>query len=112
MLSRLVLGFCFSLFMSALMAAPVTAIEDEEVSEDKKLAQTVFELERSVAILQLSKVSLEDYKVMNEKMTSLDNRADFFAVLTLLLCMALVALFIQVRNQKKRLELLELNSKT
>jgi len=97
MLHKWVVGLCFSFFMSVLMAASVTATEDEE------LAQTVFELERSVAILQLSKANLEDYKVMNEKMTSLENRVDFFAVLTLLLCVALVILFIQLRNQNKRL---------
>jgi hypothetical protein len=97
MLRKWVVGLCFSFFMSVLMAASVTATEDEE------LAQTVFELERSVAILQLSKANLEDYKVMNEKMTSLENRVDFFAVLTLLLCVALVILFIQLRNQNKRL---------
>ena len=38
MLSRFVLGLCFSFFMSALMGVPVSAIEGEELSEDKKLA--------------------------------------------------------------------------
>jgi hypothetical protein len=93
MLRRLALSLCISFFTITSIAA----------SEGEALTQTVFELERSVAILQLSKANLEDYKVMNEKMTSLENRVDFFAVLTLLLCVALVILFIQLRNQNKRL---------
>ena len=106
MLTRLAFILCLSLFMSASMAAS----EESSVEESEELAQTVFELERSVAILQLSKASLEDYQVMNEKMAriaSLEGRVEFFAVLTFILCIALVALSLQVRHQHKRLQALE-----
>ncbi|ETX12699.1 hypothetical protein MUS1_02560 [Marinomonas ushuaiensis DSM 15871] len=112
MLTRLALILCFSFFMSASMAT--TVVETETKANNEELTQTVFELERSVAILQLSKASLDDYQIMSEKMAhieSLESRVDFFAVLTFLLCLALVVLFVQVRNQHKRLSLLELDSK-
>lgn len=106
MLRKWVVGLCFSFFMTALMAAPVTAIEDEELLEDKKLRQTVFELERSVAILQLSKASLDDYQIMSEKMAhmvSLESRVDFLNYVTFLLCIALLIVFFQLHRQQKRL---------
>ncbi len=101
MLSRLVLGLCFSFFMSALMAAPVTATEDEE------LTQTVFELERSVAILQLSKSNLEDYQVMNAKVVSLENKVNFLSAFIFFLSIGFVMFSLQLRRQQKRLLLLE-----
>ncbi|MBD5770987.1 hypothetical protein [Marinomonas colpomeniae] len=99
MLSRLVLGFSF--FMSALMAAPVTATEDEQ------LTQTVFELERSVAILQLSKANLDDYQTMHSKVVSLESRVSFLGNVTFLLCVGLVIVFFQLHRQKKRFLFLE-----
>lgn len=98
MLCRLVFFLCLSFFATTLIAAS----EDETAMQ-----QTLFELERSVAILQLSKANLEDYKNMNEKVTSLENRADFFAVLTLILCFISVALFVGLRHQHKRLLAIE-----
>lgn len=104
MLRRLVIGLCFCFFLSASMAA----------TDNEELTQTVFELERSVAILQLSKASLDDYQVMSEKMThiaSLESRVDFLSNVTFLLCVALLIFFFQLRRQQKRLAFLELNSK-
>lgn len=98
MLFRLVFILCLSFFTTTLIAAS---------EDDTEMQQTVFELERSVAILQLSKANLEDYKSMNEKVMSLESRVDFFAVLTLVLCFILVALFVGLRHQHKRLLAIE-----
>ncbi|ETI60831.1 hypothetical protein [Marinomonas profundimaris] len=104
MLYRLVLSvflvFCLSTSIAATSAS----------KEQQKLAQTVFELERNVAILQMSTLSLEDYQVIDEKMAqvlSLEYRVNFLGNLTFLLCMALVVFFFQLRKQNKRLLALE-----
>ncbi|MFT2097986.1 hypothetical protein ACMUMQ_06455 [Marinomonas sp. 2405UD66-6] len=97
MLRKWVLSLCISVFAMTLVAAP----------EEKAIEQTMFELERSVAILQLSKANLEDYKSMNDKVMSLENRVDFFAVLTLVLCFILAVLFVFLCNQHKRLLAIE-----
>ena len=104
MLYRLLLCLLLGSFVSVSMAA-------NNVSEDQqKLTQTVFELERSVAILQLSTASLGDYQSLATKMVhvkSLEYRVNFLGNLTFLLCMALVVFFFKLRNQQKRLLALE-----
>lgn len=104
MLYRLLLCLLLGSFVSVSMAA-------NNVSEDQqKLTQTVFELERSVAILQLSTASLGDYQSLATKMAhvkSLEYRVNFLGNLTFLLCMALVVFFFKLRNQQKRLLALE-----
>jgi hypothetical protein len=104
MLYRLL--FCLFLggFVSFSMAAQTPA-EDQ-----KKLAKTVFELERSVAILQLSTASLGDYQSLSTKMAhvkSLEYRVNFLGNLTFLLFMSLVVFFFKLRHQQKRLLALE-----
>lgn len=104
MLYRLLLCLLLTSFVSVSMAA-TKASEDQ-----KKLTQTVFELERSVAILQLSTASLGDYQSLSTKMAnvkSLEYRVNFLGNLTFLLCMALVVFFFKLRNQQKRLLALE-----
>ena len=104
MLYRLLLCLFLGSFVSFSMAA-------DKVSDDqKKLAQTVFELERSVAILQLSTASLGDYQSLSTKIAhvkSLEYRVNFLGNLTFLLCMALVVFFFKLRSQQKRLLALE-----
>jgi hypothetical protein len=104
MLYRLLLCLFLGGFVSVSMAAQ-TMPEDQQ-----KLAQTVFDLERSVAILQLSTASLGDYQSLSTKMAhvkSLEYRVNFLGNLTFLLCMALVVFFFKLRNQQKRLQALE-----
>ncbi|NVK71873.1 MAG: hypothetical protein HWE24_00230 [Oceanospirillaceae bacterium] len=104
MLYRVLLCLVLGCFVSVSMAA-TKASEDQ-----KKLAQTVFELERSVAILQVSTASLGDYQSLSTKMAhikSLEYRVNFLGNLTFLLCMALVVFFFKLRGQQKRLLALE-----
>ncbi|MGB0782464.1 MAG: hypothetical protein ACPGRG_04780 [Marinomonas sp.] len=104
MLHKIVLCLCLAGFMSSSMAAK------DVTADQKKLAQTVFELERSVAILQLSTASLGDYQSLSTKMAhvkSLEYRVNFLGNLTFLLCMSLVVFFFRLRHQQKRVAALE-----
>lgn len=105
MLYRLLLCLILGSFVSVSSMAATKTSEDQ-----KTLEQTVFELERSVAILQLSTASLGDYQSLSTKMAhvkSLEYRVNFLGNLTFLLCMALVVFFFKLRNQQKRLLALE-----
>ncbi|MDB4837902.1 hypothetical protein OAH87_05470 [Marinomonas sp.] len=73
----------------------------------KEMAQTMFELERGVAILQLSKANLDDYRNMEKSLMSLGAVVDFFAALTCALLIALVVLIVQVHRLKARLSFIE-----
>jgi len=104
MLYRLVLSVFLVFFVTTSMAA------QEAKKDTKTLTQTVFELERSLAILQLSTASLGDYQSLDKKIAhvkSLEDRVNFLGNLTFLLCMALVVFFFQLRQQNKRLLALE-----
>jgi hypothetical protein len=98
----------FCIFLSGFASF---SMAEKTVSEDpKELAQTVFELERSVAILQLSTASLGDYQSLSTKITnvkSLEYRVNFLGNLTFLLFMTLVVLFVKLHHQNKRLSALE-----
>lgn len=104
MFYRVIVSVFLVFFMTTTMAA-------KEANKDTKtLTQTVFELERSLAILQLSTASLGDYQSLDKKIaqvTSLENRVNFLGNLTFLLCMALAVFFFQLRKQNKRLLELE-----
>ena len=68
MLYRVLLCIFLSVFASFSMA-------EKSVSEPpKELAQKVFELERSVAILQLSTASLGDYQSLSTKIISVKSK--------------------------------------
>ena len=97
MRSRLVLALFISFFMTVVMAE----------TNNEKLPKAVFELERSVAILQLSKSNLEDYQTMDDKVASLEKTVYFLGTLTLLLSIGFVVFFLHLRRQQKRLLLLE-----
>ncbi|MCW4630844.1 MULTISPECIES: hypothetical protein [Marinomonas] len=104
MLYRLVLCVFLSFLASFSMAEQMSA-EDE-----KKLAKTVVELERSVAVLQLSTASLGDYQSLATKIAhvnALEYRVNFLGNLTFLLFMSLVVFFFKLRHQQKRLLALE-----
>lgn len=108
MLYRLALSVLLVFFVTTSMAAK------EESKETRTLTQTVFELERSLAILQLSTASLGDYQSLDQKIAqvkSLEDRVNFLGNLTFLLCMALVVFFFQLRKQNKRLLELEMSKK-
>lgn len=104
MLYRFLLCLLIGSFTTAAMAA------DDVSGDQQQLAKTVFELERSVAILQVSTASLGDYQSLATKLShvkSLEYRVNFLGNLTFLLCMTLVVFFFKLRNQQKRLLALE-----
>ena len=104
MLYRLVFCVLFSCFVSFVMAEQSVGVDE------KTLAKTVVELERSVAILQLSTASLGDYQSLATKMAhvnALEYRVNFLGNLTFLLFMSLVVFFFRLRHQQKRLLALE-----
>ena len=118
MLVRWFLCLCIGLFSTGLFlnesianesldSDPPSVEKVEAVKQDKDAAQTLFELERSVAILQLSKANLEDYYSMEKSVTSLRSVVDFFAVMTFLLLIGLVVLIMQMRRLKAKLMMTE-----
>lgn len=111
MLVRWFLCLCIGLLSAGLFANEAFADGEkpagEVVEEDKDVAQTLFELERSVAILQLSKANLEDYYSMEKSVISLRSVVDFFAVITFILLIGLVVLIMQIRRLKAKLMMTE-----
>ncbi|MCV2401717.1 hypothetical protein OFY17_02355 [Marinomonas sp. C2222] len=118
MLVRCLLCLCIGLFSTGLFSNESIANESvdnenpavetvEEVKQDKDVAQTLFELERSVAILQLSKANLDDYYSMEKSVISLRSVVDFFAVMTFILLIGLVVLIMQMRRLKAKLMMTE-----
>ncbi|GGN29503.1 MULTISPECIES: hypothetical protein [Marinomonas] len=98
----------FCLFLSC--SVTFSMAEQSSVEEEGKLAKTVVELERSVAVLQLSTASLGDYQTLATKMAhvnALEYRVNFLGNLTFLLFMSLVVFFFKLRHQQKRLLALE-----
>lgn len=115
MLVRWFLYLCIGLFSAGLLANEVPSTKSldveksavETVGQEKDIEQTLFELERSVAILQLSKANLDDYYRMEKSIISLRSVVDFFAVITFILLIGGVVLIMQMRRFKAKLMMTE-----
>ncbi|MBJ7537887.1 hypothetical protein [Marinomonas transparens] len=97
----------YRLMLCFLLSGVVTLSMAEEAPDNDKLSQTVFELERSVAMLQLSTARLEDYKTLDRRVSVLEGRVSFLSVLAFLLFVAGGISLFQLHRQHKRLFVLE-----
>ncbi|WP_394181705.1 hypothetical protein [Marinomonas posidonica] len=91
-----------------IMLSQTVMAQSQLINEPlSSLDQTVFELERSNAILQLSKASSEELNALRDEVTTVRDKVDFLSNLLFLLVVALLILGWRSHKQHQRLELLE-----
>ncbi|GAB3488043.1 hypothetical protein [Marinomonas epiphytica] len=98
-----------TLFSVTTLANDASANRSNETEIENTLASTVFELERSLAILQLSSVRQSDYQVLAEQVAAnhtLQSKVDFLIVFCALLFLSLIWLIVRVHQQHKQLQIL------
>ncbi|WP_041651396.1 hypothetical protein [Marinomonas posidonica] len=96
-------------FLLMLIMMPSALMAQSQVTEEasSSLDRTVFELERSNAILQLSKASSEDLNALRDEAMVIGENVDFLLNLVFLLVVALLVLGWRSHKQNQRIEQLE-----
>lgn len=96
-------------FLLMLIMMPSALMAQSQVTEEasSSLDRTVFELERSNAILQLSKASSEDLNALRDEAMVIGENVDFLLNLVFLLVVALLVLAWRSHKQNQRIEQLE-----
>ncbi|RBO84662.1 hypothetical protein [Marinomonas aquiplantarum] len=90
-----------------MLSQAVMAQAQSTNEPSSSLDQTVFELERSNAILQLSKASSEELNALRDEMVAVSDQVDVLSNLLFLLVVAFCVLGWRSHKQNQRLEQLE-----
>ncbi|REG82617.1 hypothetical protein [Marinomonas pollencensis] len=97
-------------------ALPAMALQSQPDKETQRLAEKVIELERSLAILQISTATSDDYQALESQIETLSSqqktsqqataRINFLSNLVFLMFVALLLCLFQLRRQSRQLSAL------
>ncbi|MEO9653915.1 hypothetical protein [Marinomonas sp.] len=112
---RVAIALFIGLFSLSLQASSSqqTLPHENIADEPDNLAETVFELERSLAILQLSTARLSDYQSLAEHVAenrSLQDKVNFLICFVFIMLVALLVVAYQLRNTQKALNKLKVST--